>query len=144
MIFRNWDVLSVSILYLKSINETETSVSGHCTLINILTFDLGVKYIDRMHPIVLIMTSLKKTIKSVVKISTYIITSITARNIGLPAILVIISVSTFITAVTLYIYRYLYYSIITWCFSYWPSYRSDVCCIGLRRSRMRIQQTEDL
>ena len=51
-----------------------------------------------------IMTSLKKTIKSVVKISTYIITSITARNIGLPAILVIISVSTFITAVTLYIY----------------------------------------
>ena len=26
----------------------------------------------------------------------------------------------------------LYYSIITWCFSYWPSYRSKACCIGLR------------
>ena len=37
-----------------------------------------------------------------------------------------------------------YYSIITWCFSYWPSYRSEACCIGLRRSRMPIQQTEDL
>jgi hypothetical protein len=22
--------------------------------------------------------------------------------------------------------------IITWCFSYWPSYRSSICCIGLR------------
>ena len=22
--------------------------------------------------------------------------------------------------------------IITWCFSYWPSYRSSVCCIGVR------------
>ena len=29
-------------------------------------------------------------------------------------------------------------------FSYWPSYRSEVCCIGLRRTRMPIQQTEDL
>jgi hypothetical protein len=56
------------------------------------------------------MTSLKKMIKSVVKISTYIITSITARNIGLPAILVIISVSTFITAVALYIYIYQFYA----------------------------------
>jgi hypothetical protein len=27
-----------------------------------------------------------------------------------------------------------YYSIITWCFSYWASYRSEACCIGLRRS----------
>ena len=37
-----------------------------------------------------------------------------------------------------------YYSIITWCFSYWPSYRSKACCIGLRRSRTPIQQIEDL
>ena len=37
-----------------------------------------------------------------------------------------------------------YYSIITRCFSYWPSYRSEACCIGLRRSRTPIQQTEDL
>jgi hypothetical protein len=29
-------------------------------------------------------------------------------------------------------------------FSYWPSYRSEACCIGLRRSRTPIQQTEDL
>jgi hypothetical protein len=38
----------------------------------------------------------------------------------------------------------LLYSIITWCFSYWPSYRSEDCCIGLRRSRTPIQQTEEL
>jgi hypothetical protein len=37
-----------------------------------------------------------------------------------------------------------YYSIITWCFSYWPSYWSEACCIDLRRSRTPIQQTEDL
>jgi hypothetical protein len=37
-----------------------------------------------------------------------------------------------------------YYSIITWCFSYWPSYRFEACCIGPRRSRTPIQQTEDL
>ena len=37
-----------------------------------------------------------------------------------------------------------YYSIITWYFSYWPSYRSEACCIGLWRSRTPIQQTEDL
>jgi hypothetical protein len=37
-----------------------------------------------------------------------------------------------------------YYSIITWCFSYWSSYRSEACCIGLRRSRTPIQQTENL
>jgi hypothetical protein len=36
------------------------------------------------------------------------------------------------------------YSIITWYFSYWPSYKSEACCIGLRRSRTPIQQTEDL
>ena len=36
------------------------------------------------------------------------------------------------------------HSIITWCFSYWPSYRSEACCIGLRRSRTPIQETEDL
>jgi hypothetical protein len=29
----------------------------------------------------------------------------------------------------------MYYSIITWCFSYWPSYRAEACCIGLRRRR---------
>ena len=28
-------------------------------------------------------------------------------------------------------------------FSYWPSYRFDACCIGLRRSRRPIHQTED-
>ena len=38
----------------------------------------------------------------------------------------------------------IYYSIITWCFSYWPSYRSEACCIGPRRSRRPIHQTEDL
>ena len=27
-------------------------------------------------------------------------------------------------------------------FSYWPSYRSEACCIGLRRSRTPIQQTD--
>jgi hypothetical protein len=36
------------------------------------------------------------------------------------------------------------YSIITWCFSYWPSYRSEACCIGLRHSQRPIHQTEDL
>jgi hypothetical protein len=35
----------------------------------------------------------------------------------------------------------MYYSIITWCFSFWPSYRAEACCIGLRRSRTPIQQT---
>jgi hypothetical protein len=39
-------------------------------------------------------------------------------------------------------YLLLVYSIITWCFSHWPSYRSEACCIGLRRSRRPIQQTE--
>jgi hypothetical protein len=43
-----------------------------------------------------------------------------------------------------YLYIGHYYSIITWCFSYWSSYRSEACCIGLRRSRTPIQQTGDL
>jgi hypothetical protein len=34
--------------------------------------------------------------------------------------------------------------IITWCFSYWPSYRSSVCCIGVRLRLRPIQQTSDL
>jgi hypothetical protein len=37
-----------------------------------------------------------------------------------------------------------YYSIIAWWFSYWPSYRFEACCIGLRHSRRPIHQTEDL
>ena len=38
----------------------------------------------------------------------------------------------------------LYYNVINQVISYWPSYRSEVCCIGPRRSRGLIQQTEDL
>ena len=34
--------------------------------------------------------------------------------------------------------------IITWCFSYWPSYRSSVCCIGIRLHLRPIQQASDL
>jgi hypothetical protein len=34
--------------------------------------------------------------------------------------------------------------IITWCFSYWPSYRSSVCCIGVRLRLRPTQQTSDL
>jgi hypothetical protein len=34
--------------------------------------------------------------------------------------------------------------IITWCFSYWPSYRSSVCCIGLQLRLRPIQQASDL
>jgi hypothetical protein len=34
--------------------------------------------------------------------------------------------------------------IITWCFSYWPSYRSSVCCIGVRLRLRPIQQASDL
>jgi len=34
--------------------------------------------------------------------------------------------------------------IITWCFSYWPSYRSSVCCIGVRLRLMPTQQASDL
>jgi hypothetical protein len=36
-----------------------------------------------------------------------------------------------------------YHSIITWCCSYWSSHRFEACCIGLRRSRTPIPQTED-
>ena len=49
-----------------------------------------------------IMISLIKTIASVLKVSIYIITSITAHLIRLAAILVIISVLTFKTVVILY------------------------------------------
>ena len=45
-----------------------------------------------------------KTITSVLKVYTYIITSITARPVGLIAILVIMSVSPFKTDTILYIY----------------------------------------
>jgi hypothetical protein len=34
--------------------------------------------------------------------------------------------------------------IITWCFSYWPSDRSSVCCIGVRLRLRPIQQASDL
>ena len=34
--------------------------------------------------------------------------------------------------------------IITWCFSYWPSYRSSVCCIGVRLRLRSTQQASDL
>jgi hypothetical protein len=34
--------------------------------------------------------------------------------------------------------------IITWCFSYWPSYRLSVWCIGLRLRLRPIQQASDL
>ena len=34
--------------------------------------------------------------------------------------------------------------IITWCFSYWPSYRSSVCCIGVLLRLRPIQQVSDL
>ena len=53
------------------------------------------------------LTSPIKSIMPVMKISTYIITSITARPVRLAAILVIMSVSTFKTTVILYyMYRY--------------------------------------
>jgi len=51
-----------------------------------------------------IFMSLIKTITPVMKISTYIITCITARPVGLAVILVIMSVSTFKTAIILHIY----------------------------------------
>ena len=51
-----------------------------------------------------IVTSRIKTLTSVLKLSTDIITSITVRLIGLFAILVIMSVSTFKTAIILYIF----------------------------------------
>ena len=47
-----------------------------------------------------------KTITSVVNVSTYIITGITAHLIGLAVILEIMSVSTFKSAIILYIYTY--------------------------------------
>jgi hypothetical protein len=50
-----------------------------------------------------IMTSLIKTIMPVLKISTYFITRITACPVRLAAILAIMSVSTFKTAVILYL-----------------------------------------
>ena len=50
-----------------------------------------------------IMTLLVKIITSVLNVSTYIITSITVGLIRLAAILSIMSVSTFITAVFLYV-----------------------------------------
>ena len=34
--------------------------------------------------------------------------------------------------------------IITWCFSYWSSYRSSVCCISVRLRLRPIQQASDL
>jgi hypothetical protein len=53
------------------------------------------------------LTSPIKSITPVMKISTYIITSITARPVRLAVILVIMSVSTFKTTVILfYMYRY--------------------------------------
>jgi hypothetical protein len=51
-----------------------------------------------------VLTSLIKTTTPVLKISTYIITSITACPVELAVILAIMSVSTFKTAVILYIY----------------------------------------
>ena len=50
-----------------------------------------------------IMTLLVKIMTSVLNVSTYIITSITVGLIRLAAILSIMSVSTFITAVFLYV-----------------------------------------
>jgi len=50
-----------------------------------------------------IMILLIKTMSGL-NVSTYIVTSITARPVGLAVILAIMSVSTFITADTLYIY----------------------------------------
>jgi hypothetical protein len=50
-----------------------------------------------------IMTLMVKIITSVLNVSTYIITSITVGLIRLAAILSIMSVSTFITAVFLYV-----------------------------------------
>ena len=43
-----------------------------------------------------------------------------------------------------YIARGEYYSIITWCFSYWHSYRSSVCSIGLWMCLRPMQQASDL
>ena len=39
---------------------------------------------------------------------------------------------------------FLLYNVINQVISYWPSYRSEVCCIGPRRSRGPIQLAEDL
>ena len=50
-----------------------------------------------------ILTSSIKTITPILKVLTYVITSITARSVGHAAILTIMSVSTFKTAVILYI-----------------------------------------
>jgi hypothetical protein len=59
-----------------------------------------------------IMTSSIKTITSDLKVSTLIFTSITARHAGLAGILVIMSFSTFITDVILYISPNVYYDTI--------------------------------
>jgi hypothetical protein len=50
------------------------------------------------------MTLLSKTIPSVIKVSTYIITSITALPVGLAALLTIMPVSTVTIAVILYFF----------------------------------------
>ena len=96
---------------MKTFSHYVLSVSNTCFLWSYWGILRLILKIIGQCDVIHIMTSLKKMIKSVVKISTYIITSITARNIGLPAILVIISVSTFITAVALYIYIYISFTL---------------------------------
>ena len=63
-------------------------------MLKIICFQCDVKHI---------LTSPKKTMKSVLKILTYIITSITVRSIRLAVMLTIMFVSTLITADFLYI-----------------------------------------
>jgi len=63
-------------------------------MISLITSSTSVKHI---------MTSPTKTITSVLMASTYIITTITCRPIGLAEILTIMSVSTFKTAVILFV-----------------------------------------
>lgn len=60
-----------------------------------------------------IMTLLIKTITSIFKVSSYIITSIASRHIGLAAIIVM-SVSTFKSTVILYLRKTLFNTVWTW------------------------------
>jgi hypothetical protein len=78
----------------KNIRSVRNSHAQELTLILKIIGQCDVKHI---------LMSLIKTITSVLKISAYIITSITLRPIGLVAILVIMSFSSFKTAIILYL-----------------------------------------
>jgi hypothetical protein len=93
-----WATVKVWITELTLIHKNIRSVSNshaqELTLILKIISQCAFKHI---------LTSLIKTIMPVLKILTYIITSITARPVRLAEILAVMSVSTFKTAVILYV-----------------------------------------